>query len=64
MEGSYQHLGEQDFRLYKVMKDWHNHVGDILAYIDDVLRPRGFETIVADDFAVLRQILQRTRPND
>jgi hypothetical protein len=64
MEGSYQHLGEQDFRLYKVMKDWHNHISDILAYINDVLSPCGFETIVADDFAVLRQILQQTRPND
>jgi hypothetical protein len=59
MEQSYQHLGEQDFKLYKAIKDWHNRVGDILAYANDVLHPHGFEAIVKDDFAALRQMLQR-----
>jgi hypothetical protein len=27
---------------YKAMKDWHNHVGDMLAYMNDVLHPHGF----------------------
>ncbi|HEY5704555.1 MAG TPA: TIR domain-containing protein [Terrimicrobiaceae bacterium] len=57
MEKSYQHLGERDFSLYKVMKDWHNHVSDMLAYINDVLTPHGFDEIVKDDFAALRRIL-------
>ena len=57
MEKSYQHLGERDFNLYKAMKDWHNHVSDMLAYINDVLTPHGFDEIVKDDFAALRRIL-------
>jgi hypothetical protein len=43
------------------MQDWHNRVGDILAYVNDVLRPHGFEAIEKDDFAALRQMLQRAR---
>jgi hypothetical protein len=43
------------------MQDWHNRVGDILAYVNDVLHPHGFEAIVKDDFASLRQMLQQTR---
>jgi hypothetical protein len=61
MEQSYQHLGEQDFKLYKAMQDWHNRVGDVLAYVNDALHPQGFEAIEKDDFAALRQMLQRTR---
>jgi hypothetical protein len=34
-------------------------VGDMLAYVNDVLSPRGFDEIVKDDFAGLRQMLQR-----
>ena len=59
MEQSYQHLGEQDFRLYKAMKDWHNHVSDMLAHVNDVLSPHGFDAIVEDDFGGLRQMLRR-----
>jgi internalin A len=61
MEQSYQYLGEQDFKLYKAMQDWHNRVGDILAYVNDVLHPHGFEAIVKDDFAALRRMLSRAR---
>jgi hypothetical protein len=43
------------------MQDWHNRVGDILAYVNDVLHPHGFEAIEKDDFAALRQMLQRAR---
>jgi len=64
MKKSLHCLGVQDFRLYKSMQDWHNQVSDILAYVNDVLNPHGFEEIVKDDFAALRQMLQgkRTRP--
>ena len=34
----------EDLRLY--MKRWHNEVGDVLAYVNDVLHPHGFEDIV------------------
>jgi hypothetical protein len=43
------------------MKDWYNHVGNMLTYVNDVLHPQGFEDIVKDDFAALRQMLQRRR---
>jgi hypothetical protein len=47
--------------LYKSMQDWHNHVGDILAYVNDTLHPHGFDEIVKDDFAALPQTLQQRR---
>jgi hypothetical protein len=43
------------------MKRWHVHVGNMLSYINDVLVPHGFDEIVKDDFADLRQMLQRRR---
>jgi internalin A len=55
------HLGEEDLKLYKAMRRWHNEVGDMLAYVNDILSPHGFEAIVKDDFATLRQMLQRHR---
>ena len=33
----------------------------MLVYINDVLYPHGFEAIAKDDFAVLREMLQRAR---
>jgi hypothetical protein len=44
------------------MRDWANHVSDMLAYVNDVLHPHGFEAIVKNDFAALRQMLQRAFP--
>ncbi len=61
MEEHFRHLGEADLRLYKAIKRWHSEVGDMLHYINDILAPHGFETIVRDDFAALRQMLQRRR---
>jgi hypothetical protein len=59
MEAHVTQLGEEDFRLYRMMKRWHNEVGDMLAYVNDVLGPHGFDDIVKDDFTTLRQMLQR-----
>jgi internalin A len=59
MELNFKDLGEADFRLYKSMQEWHNRIGDMLAYLNDVLAPHGFDDIVRDDFAALRQMLQR-----
>jgi internalin A len=61
MERALKRLSVPDFALYKAMQDWANRVGDMLAYASDVLHPHGFEAIVKDDFAALRQMLQRTR---
>jgi hypothetical protein len=35
MEQHFKDLGEADFRLYKAMQDWHNRIGDMLAYVSD-----------------------------
>jgi hypothetical protein len=50
-----------DFRLYKAMQEWHNRIGDMLAYVNDILTPRGFDESVKDDFSALRRMLQRRR---
>ena len=50
LENSIKLLGEQDFRLYRSMKRWSYEVGDMLAYVSDVLQPHGFEQIVENDF--------------
>jgi internalin A len=36
-------LGNKDHQLYKMMKDFSRHIGDILTTIADVLHPRTFE---------------------
>jgi internalin A len=59
MEQHFKDLAEADFRLYKAMQEWHNRIGDMLAYVNDVLSPHGFDEIVKDDFAALRQMLTR-----
>jgi internalin A len=59
MEAKFRHLAEADFRLYKAMQEWHNRIGDMLAYVNDTLHPHGFDEIVKDDFAALRQMLER-----
>jgi internalin A len=59
MEQHFKDLAEADFRLYKAMQEWHHWIGDMLAYVNDVLTPHGFNEIVKDDFAALRQMLQR-----
>jgi hypothetical protein len=61
MEEKFKHLAEADFRLYKAMQEWHNRTGDMLAYLNDVLHPHGFDEIVKDDFAALRQMLTKRR---
>jgi Leucine-rich repeat (LRR) protein len=59
MEQHLTRLGEDDLKLYRAMRRWHNEVGDMLAYVNDKLVPHGFDEIVKDDFAGLRQMLQR-----
>jgi internalin A len=61
MEEKFRQLGTADFALYRSMQEWHNRIGDMLAYVNDVLTPHGFDEIVKDDFAALRQMLERHR---
>jgi hypothetical protein len=42
------------------MKQWYMHISDMLRHVNDVLNPHGFEEILKDDFAALRQMLHRT----
>jgi len=61
LKADLDYLSVEDFRLYRAMKDWYNHVGDMLVYVNGVLHPHGFEEIVKDGFAALRQMLQGAR---
>ena len=53
------YLSVEDFARYRAMQKWHLDIGEMLTYINDVLCPHGFDEIVKDDFAALRQMLQR-----
>jgi hypothetical protein len=59
MEQHVGHLGLEDLRLYCSMRDWHNCVGDLLAYIANVLAPRGCDEIARNNYAILRKMLSR-----
>lgn len=63
MKKNIEDLGAADLCLYKAMRDWHNHVGDILAHVNDVLRPIGFDTIAKEQYAALKQMLWTARRN-
>jgi internalin A len=54
-------LGREDFADFKAMQQWYPQISDMLRYMNDVLRPHGFDNIVKDDFASLRQMLSRRR---
>jgi hypothetical protein len=43
------------------MQEWHNRIGDMLAYVSDILTLHGFDEIVKDDFAALRQMSRKIR---
>jgi internalin A len=61
IQGEMDSFGAEDFQQYRAMKRWLNDVGDMLAFVSDVLRPQGFEGIVAEDYKVLREMLGRKR---
>jgi TIR domain len=51
------HFSVEDFRLYKAMQKWHLDIGEMLCYLNDVLTAHGFDEIVQNDFAGIRQML-------
>jgi hypothetical protein len=61
LKADLDYLAVEDFARSKAMKDWDNRIGDMLAYISDIRTPHGFDEIVKDDFAGLRQMLKRQR---
>jgi TIR domain-containing protein len=52
-------LGEDDLKRYRLIKQWHAVIGDILGFISDELHPHGFDNIVKDDFAAVRELLDK-----
>jgi hypothetical protein len=46
------------------MQEWHNRIGDMLAYVSDILTLHGFDEIVKDDFAALRQMSRKIIPKN
>jgi internalin A len=57
LKSKLDYVSVEDFRLYQDMKKWYVDVGNMLSHINDVLSPHGFDEIVKDDFAPLRQML-------
>lgn len=57
MEQVLEDLSAEDFKLRKSIRDWHNRVGDMLVYVNDVCGPRGFDAIARDNFAALQDML-------
>jgi hypothetical protein len=58
MEKQVRHLSQPDLCAYKTIRDWHNRVPDLLAYIADELHPQGLEAIEKDNFHALKQMLR------
>jgi internalin A len=43
-------LGESDYAQFKLMQDFVNHVGDVLAAFAKIVQPRSFEDLVKYGF--------------
>jgi internalin A len=56
-----EELGEDGCRELRLMSGWALDVPQMLAHIANVLHPQGFDAIVADDFAAVKQLLDRGR---
>ena len=54
-------LSSEDWTRFKAIQEWQLRVVDMLGFLEDKLKLRGFDEIVKDDFASLRQMLQRHR---
>jgi internalin A len=44
-EHGYDVLGEEDFKRYRLMKEFAHQIGNILATVTDILQPRNFEEL-------------------
>ena len=52
-------LEANDNLLLVLMSRWTEEVSDLLAHIEDMVHPRSFEEIGADDFAAVKELLER-----
>lgn len=59
MESHLSVLGEDQQKRHRLIKQWHAVIGDILGFISDKLHPHGFDNIVKDDFAAVRELLAK-----
>lgn len=59
MEPQLSLLGVDDQKQYRLVKQWHGVIGDILGFISDKLHPHGFDNIVKDDFTAVRELLEK-----
>jgi internalin A len=57
----FEDMGEDDRRLFRRMETWARELGDILSQIAGMLHPVGHQAIEANDFEMLRQMLERGR---
>jgi internalin A len=62
MEPHLRLLGQADIDRYHLIKQWHTVIGNILGFIADTLHPHGFDAIVENDFAAVRQMLPPVGP--
>jgi internalin A len=53
MEQHFTQLGEEDLKLYRATKRSHNEVDEMLAYVNGVLSPHGFDEIVKDGLEMM-----------
>ncbi len=52
-------IGAADFRRFKLIGEFYRHVGDMLAYAADLLVPRDRPTLSCDDFAMVKDLIDR-----
>lgn len=52
-------LRATDFQRYKLMEEFSRHVGDIPAYVDDVLVPRDRPSLSRDGFALVKGVIDQ-----
>ena len=53
-------FGEADYRELRLMSQFKAQISDMLYWLNDVLMPRGFDEIQADDYKTIIEILGRT----
>ncbi|MCP5142149.1 MAG: TIR domain-containing protein [Gammaproteobacteria bacterium] len=52
-------IGEEDFHRHRLLGDFHRHIGDMLALINDLNVPRDPDTLRHDDFRVVRELIEK-----
>ena len=57
MEPYLAYLGPASRELFNNMREWHFRMDEMLGFLSNKLGPRGFDEIVKDTFAGVRQML-------